>query len=129
MSYKRESSSVEQPFRKRAKTRGWKALKFAVPGVNGYPDRLVLKGIRAEARNKLRSLLGDAFMSQALCNEIIREILAECIEFVELKSPDASRDAAHLARQLRRQTELQDLGFTVSVLESREDVERWFDAR
>jgi len=46
--------------------------------------------------------------------------------FVEMKSPDATRDAAHIARQKRRADELRALGFRVYVLLSIEDVESWF---
>lgn len=36
-------SNVENYFKKKAKENGWMCLKFASPGTNGVPDRIILK--------------------------------------------------------------------------------------
>lgn len=129
MSYRRENSTAEKPFCTAAKRRGWAALKFVVPSVRGYPDRLLLKGLDEAVRYCRQNRDCDSLMGRPNADELVRGIIERVIEFVELKSPDATRDEAHLARQARRHAELRTLGFKVTQLESREEVDQFYEDR
>lgn len=124
MSYQREGTTVEKPFRLRALDRCWKALKFVIYAERGYPDRIVLKGL-ADAVRRYREL-SPLLLTDAAAEREVRELLALIIEFAELKSKDGEPPPDH---QLRRHKELRALGFKVSVLSSREEVERWYADR
>ena len=38
-----EESKIEKKFKELVQARGWRAPKFVSPGLNGMPDRIVLK--------------------------------------------------------------------------------------
>lgn len=117
----REYSGVETPLREKAEARGWRALKFVSPGLRGVPDRMVLKGLGA-AMMRYQLAMG---CSTETAERDIRMLIADVIEFVELKAPDKEATL----QQLRRHAELQKLGFATSVLDTPAAVEKWYADR
>ena len=114
----REIANVERPFVRAARRLGYLALKFVTPGVKGSPDRIVLKGI--ERATKMYMLAAGP-MSHKRAEHDMRELLAMCIEFVELKAPGKEAEA----HQWRYHANLRQLGFKVTVIDSPAGVEEW----
>lgn len=86
-------SDIERADRKAVEAEGGKLLKFVSPGLNGVPDRLVLRPIAPEHR----------------------ELVAKYFRFAEYKKPGK----APRADQLRRHKELRDLGYQVDVIDTK----------
>ena len=110
---------VELALVKLCKAREWMCAKFTSPGLRGMPDRMVLKGIDEAVDHYciINSL------SRQAGERDVRNILALCIKFVELKAPGEKPTP----QQLRRHAELKALGFEVAVLDSKQAVEVWVD--
>lgn len=116
-------AAVEAFFVAQAKLRGWIAAKWVSPSWNGVPDRIVFKSTD-EAAKRIMALTGGR-LTMAACEQIARDNLASCIEFVELKSPGKQPTIL----QMRRHEQLRKLGFKVSVIDSPEAVEQWYADR
>lgn len=120
--YTRESV-IERFFVATCEVMGWCALKFASKTMRGLPDRVVLKDFKhAVVMYNVYHFGGDP-KYDAISEERVREILGMCIEFVELKSPGKKPEL----HQKRRIEWLRKLGFTVTVLDSKEAVQEWVD--
>lgn len=119
----REIANVEMPFVRACKKLRFLAAKFSIPQRRGAPDRLVFKGIDEAAERMIRFTHGRWGKIDA--RNAVREILADCLEFVELKKPSKEPEA----HQLRRHAELRALGFKVVVLDSPEKVATWRDVQ
>jgi hypothetical protein len=117
-------AAVEALFVKLGKARRWIVAKWISPSWNGVPDRIVLKGISGAAiALQWRWSAPPSTYEEAEARA--RELLAECIEFVELKAPGKRPTIL----QMRRHEQLTKLGFKVSVVDSSVAAEKWYADR
>jgi hypothetical protein len=86
-------NKIEKHFCDCIKQDGGIAYKFVSPGVNGVPDRIVLKPIPLK----------------------LQKLIAKYIYFVELKAPRKKPNV----RQKEEHAKLRALGFTVKVIDSK----------
>ena len=110
---------IETHLRKLCAAKDWLCAKFVSPGLRGVPDRVVFKGIDDAVTHYMATHLCDYMTAE----REVRNVLALCVKFVELKAPGEKPTA----QQLRRHKELHDLGFEVAVLDSQEAVDVWVE--
>lgn len=119
--------TIEAHLVKRVKERGGVAYKFTSPQRRSVPDRLVLLGAE-HAGSALRKKFEDfVFEDHALCEyededykKWACEILTEMVHFVELKAPGRKPTLM----QLREHERLRALGFTVLVIDNKEEIDK-----
>lgn len=124
MSYQREigKNGVEAHFRKQAKRRGRKTLKFKTPGENGNPDRIVFHGLDRLVAHLMDREPG---FTRERAEEHARWLVSLVVELCELKAPGKKLEP----HQERRHAELIKLGMTCTVVDSKPGAEQWFEDR
>lgn len=113
---------VEEHLCKKVKEAGGIAYKFTSPQRRSVPDRLVLLDV-AKAAHELRKVL-EAWGVKGATNETLLEheaekIVAAMVHFVETKATGAKPTPG----QLREHARLRALGFTVHVIDNKEEID------
>ena len=104
----------------KVKATGGVAYKFTSPQRRSVPDRLVLRNGDDEAIAILQSCFADIQLSREHALEIAHGILYRYAHFVETKATGAKPTGG----QCREHTRLRALGFTVLVIDNREETDK-----
>ena len=113
---------VEEHLCKRVKEAGGIAYKFTSPQRRSVPDRLVLLDVvkAGEAFGEaLRGYSGGTQYTQEDLERDAAKIVAAMVHFVETKATGAKPTPG----QLREHARLRALGFTVHVIDNKEEID------
>lgn len=109
----KHEDDYEETYRQKCKREGALCLKITTPGNRGYPDRLVLRGLYRAAKLLQQTCPN---LSYSECYELAKCMLAEAIQFTELKTPTGR----YQPKQKQRIRELRERGFKVDVVRGTE---------
>jgi len=115
---------IEAYLRKKAMQAGCQPYKFVSIARRSVPDQLILGTVGEVEKILLRLLNGYSFIKDAELRTFAEECMAATVTFAECKKPGVKPSIA----QEREHAKLRARGFTVLVVDSKEQIDELYGA-